>query len=301
MEPYIIGIDIGGTKIKAGLVAGDGRPATVIERPTPQENGSVVMALLGDVCEELIAGAGGPVAAVGVGSAGVVNPHTGIVQDATENIKGWMGTAVKAPLQARLNLPVAVDNDLNVFALGEMTYGAGRGYNSTFCVAVGTGIGAALVINGDIWTGKHYRAGEIGYFYAGDDADGQPRLLEEQAGGRGMERIYQQRMNLPERPSLKEIARRAREDDDAIAHEVITRGARMLGYYLSSLVTTFDPDVFILGGGVPQIGPLWLEPFTAALHDTPLDVSKLAPLKPAELGTDAVMLGAVALAKQALA
>lgn len=294
--PPVIGIDIGGTKIRA--YRANGEAFDPVEYPTPQANGAAVVETLIEICDSL--STDHPIAAIGIGTAGQIDPVQGKVIASTGNIANWLGTDLKTPLAKRFNIPVAVENDVNVFALGEMSTGAGRDFNSALCLAIGTGVGGALVINGEIWSGASYSAGEAGYLFAGQDANGKPTLLESKTGGRALETIYQQRKALPDRPGLREITRRAQEDNDTVARDVITNGARLLGQVLGSVLTFIDPDVLIVGGGVPQIGDLWWQPFVTAVEAVPLRSDRSAAIRRAQLGTDAVMLGAAALARQQL-
>jgi len=295
----VVGVDIGGTKIKACLQDHTNTVSPHVELPTPQAGAQAIITAIGNACEQLIADSAYPVRAIGIGSTGLVDPVRGRVVASTGHIPGWQDVAVTGPLALRLGVPVYIANDVNAFALGEMASGAGRGHQSALCVAVGTGVGGALVFNNDLWTGRNYLAGEAGYLFAGFDGD-KMTILEHCAGGRGLESTYQQRTGASERISLKDISRRAQEDNDANAKAVITAGAHILGSVLGTVLTFFDPDVCIIGGGVPNIGPLWQEPFVAGMQAAPLHNTDTAPIKWAELGTNAVMLGAAALAWKSL-
>jgi glucokinase len=297
-EQTVIGIDIGGTKIRAGLLV-ENHPVHILEVPTPDAGGQAVIDAMIAVCQELHNRPEGPPRAIGIGSAGQIDAKTGLVIGSTDNIADWLGVDLKTPLESAFGVPVAVDNDVNVFALGEMTFGGGRGYDSALCLAIGTGVGGALVFGGNIWTGASYSAGEAGYLFAGM-VDGEPSLLEFRAGGRAMELTYQKSAGLEQRLSLREVSRRALEEDDSLARSVIVEGAQLLGHVMGTTLTFFDPDVFIVGGGVPQIGPLWWDPFIRTIEAAPLRSSKSAAIRRAELGPDAVMLGAAALARKTI-
>jgi glucokinase len=295
----VIGIDIGGTKIKLGLFQHD-LPTIVREHPTPVAGGHAVVETLLDLCAAVIAETGVAAAAIGIGTTGQIDPINGIVLQSTGNIASWAGINLKAPLEREFSIPVVVENDVNAFALGEMSGGAGQGYASALCVTVGTGVGGALVLNGDIWRGASYSAGEVGYLWGGQDEQGKPIILEYRTGGRAMELAYQQRCHLAERLSLREVVRRASEENDQDALAVITNGATLLGQVLGATLTFFDPHVFIVGGGIPEIGELWWRPFIAELEASPLRGPKSAPVVRASLGTDAVMVGAGVFARNAL-
>src|SRR6266511_2537042 len=223
-----MGVDIGGTKTRVGLVDADHRVLDVREAPTPARDGP--RAVL-----EVVAGLGralgarrADVAACGVGTAGVVDRAAGTVVASTDAIAGWAGVPLVQQLTALLGLPVRVDNDANAFALGEAAGGAAQGRAHVLAVTVGTGVGGALVIHGRLWRGAHHNAGEIGHLPVPGFGD---RRCSCGAGG------------------LAEVARRA-ETGDGPAVEVVEEGGGVLGQLLAGLVNAVDPESVVVGGGV---------------------------------------------------
>ncbi len=289
----VIGLDIGASKMLAGLVASTGDVRRRLQAPTPRSPAGI-LAEAHSLCERLIAWSDAPVLAIGVGSAGIVNCHTRRVIHANDNLPGWGGTDL-----ARLSiqgLPVVAENDARAFAFGEATLGAGAGYESLLCVTVGTGIGGAILIGSQIWHGAGYSAGEIGYLVVDWDGE-QPIILDQYASGPAIERAYQAAAGHAERLPLTEISRRA-QAGDSLARDIISQKARRLGCILAGYVTSLNPEALILGGGVPQIGEIWWEPLEAAFRQSlPALLSAMA-LLPASLGVEAVMLGAAQLAWQ---
>ncbi|MBZ0304042.1 MAG: ROK family protein, partial [Anaerolineae bacterium] len=189
--------------------------------------------------------------------------------------------------------------DVNALAVGEGRFGAGRSFREIIYVAVGTGVGGAIVRGGEIWRGVHFNAGEVAYLVADWDAQGRPVIVEDRASGLAMERRYQALAQSAERVPLRQIAERA-DTGDNLARRVIVEGARVLGLVLNPLVGILDPEMLIVGGGVPNIGPLWWDAFESALRDSPMPSVQAVHVAPAALSTNAGLIGAAALALNAL-
>src|SRR5690606_30724354 len=163
----VVGLDIGGTKTAAGVVDRSGAVLAAETRATPAADGPG--AILGAAAELVRAldGRRGIVAAVGVGSAGVIDPRTGRVLSATGTLAGWAGTDLRGELSRRLGLPVEVANDVHAHALGEQWRGAAAGRRDVLLVAVGTGVGASVVLDGRVRYGAHAVAGHAGHVPSG--------------------------------------------------------------------------------------------------------------------------------------
>ncbi|MGH3586146.1 MAG: ROK family protein, partial [Pseudonocardia sp.] len=211
----VVGVDIGGTKIAAGVVDDRG---TVLRRatcPTPSAGVlDAVAALVGRLTERP-----GP---VGVAAPGVIDLASGSVRSATDTLPGWVGTPVRAELEARLGVPVRVDNDVRAMARGEAWAGAGRDHADALYVSVGTGIGGALHRGGEVVRGPHALAGEIAHLLvpvpAGFDGVcgcGRADHLEAAASGPAIERAYRHRTG--RRSGLREIAASMRAGDEEAA------------------------------------------------------------------------------------
>lgn len=296
-----VGVDIGGTKIAAGIVMPDGRvlsPRTVL---TPVQEGpeAVLQTVIRQVRELLDEIPGGNIRAVGIGTAGMVDSGRGVIVHANPNLPGWTGMPLGESVGKAVGLPVYVDNDVNALAVGEGRFGAGRAFREIVYVAVGTGIGGALVRHGEIWRGIHFGAGEVAYLVSGWDERGRPIIVEDRASGPAMEKQYQAVAGSVERLNLRQITERA-HGGDMLAVQVIEEGARILGLVLGPLVAAIDPEILIVGGGVTQIGDLWWNAFETALRDSPLPVLKQVEVAPARLSVHAGLIGAGALALNAL-
>lgn len=297
----LVGIDIGGTKIAALLVSDDG---TVLARgsvPAPAAVGGGAMAdAAADLARELAAQAAVSLAAAGVGAAGVIDHETGTIRAASATFVGWAGFPLADELEQRLGVPVRVENDVNAFLLGEAA-ADGRTDRDVLGVMLGTGVGGALIIDGDLHHGPHGAAGEIGHTPGYSElvcTCGQIGHLETLASGTSIALRYQERTSAPVRDA-REVADRAR-GGDAEAIAVFDAAGRALALACASAATILDLPCAIVGGGVTAAWDL-LEPSIVRTLDTDSPVSGI-PLRitPAVLGSDAVALGAIETARRAL-
>ncbi|MGC4789683.1 ROK family protein [Micromonospora sp. DT178] len=294
MPAPLVGLDIGGTKTAAALVGPDGEVLGRRLAPTPAGSGpAAVLDTAARLARELLdRGGAGP---VGVGTAGTVDPATGTIRYATDSLPGWSGTPVADELAERLARPVRVTNDVNAAALGESWVGAGRDRRDLLLVAVGTGLGGAMLQHGRIATGSRGGAGEVGHL----PAPGAERLrcgcgryghLEGVASGTGLSAAYALGTGL--RITGRAVAERAAAGEPT-AREVVDRAATALGRALAGLVALLDPQAVVLAGGAADaLLPGARAAFTAELPVAWADV----PLLPAALGADAVVVGAARLA-----
>ena len=310
----VIGLDIGGTKIAAHISDGTLWSVGEVTRPTPPESKPEALhqatdkaqakqagreALLNTiiaVCRDLLAEAEKQqisIHAIGIGTAGQVDPDKGIVVDANENLVGWKGTPIAETVGQALGLPVVVDNDVRVMALAECTLGAGKDFQHVLCLTVGTGIGGAIVLNGKLWHGAHFGAGEIGYIKV--DAE---HSIEEVTSGPALERLYQEATDAIEPVSLREIVQRAQQGDAIARNVIVQAGAERLGTFLAPVLAFLDPEAVVVGGGISEIGNLWWQPFIAALRRFKLLSVQHMPILKAQLGNRAGMIGAAILAMQ---
>lgn len=308
-----IGIDIGGTGAKGGVVTDEGELLLRVEHPTDIEAGT--KAIIG-VADELLERAGHEdveVLAVGVGAAGFVDADAGSVTFAPNLV--YDDPNIKAAVAARTRLPVVVDNDANMAVWGERRFGTARGLDHVALITLGTGIGSGFVIDGNLLRGASGAAAEFGHTVV--ELDGPPcpcglrGCLEQLASGNAIKRMgHEAALEHPESTILAfagsldgltatHVAQAAREMDE-VARGVLRRAGRALGVGLSNVVNVFDPQVIVLGGSVARAGEAYLGPcrdelamLTAAQRRRParLDVSSL--------GGDAAIMGAAALALDA--
>lgn len=298
-EPVVVGIDIGGTKTAAAVVRPDGSLAHRAETPTPAQRGphhvlDAAAALAAAVAER----AGITPDAFGVGSAGAFD-ELGVVVHATDHLAGWSGTDVAGGLRSRLRAPVVVVNDVHAAAIGEQTM---AGLERFLFVAVGTGIGGAVVADGRVLLGASGMAGSVGHVRIPSARHrvcscGGADHVEAFASGPGIELTYAEFTGRAR--DLRSIGRLA-EDGDVIAAQVIRVAAEDLGESLASAVVTVDPGAVLLGGGVSGLGALFIDPLTERLRASLRPPFSGVRVEAARSGPDAALIGAGRLAFQSL-
>jgi len=290
----VIAVDIGGTKILAGLVTREGSILHRLQAATPATPPLILAAVqaLCSTLRQVAAEKQWSIHALGIASAGMVNHLQHEVIYANENIPGWTGTSFRK-LPIANELPLASENDVRAMAYGEAILGAGADYEHVLCVTVGTGIGGAIILNKEIWHGATYSAGELAYLVIGWQ-DGEPVFLESCASGKAIERAYQQQMQAQKALALPQIAHRA-YDGDSLARKIIEERASRLGQVLAGYVLSLSPQLVVIAGGVPQIGALWWQPLQSAFEAL-LPQSMRIALHASRFGAEAVIIGAAMLA-----
>lgn len=303
-----VGVDVGGTKLAAGLVAPDGSVLARRRVQTPPEGGPAVAAAIGTVVRELWAEADAGPGPVGVGAAGIVDLD-GMVRYAP-NIPGWRDTPLAAELTAALGVAVRVDNDANAAVWGEFRAGAARGAEgAVLMVTVGTGIGGGLILGGELVRGRHGLAAEFGHLIVSEGGPecgcGNRGCLEAMASGTAIAREAREGLARGEGGALAGLAdptgkdvTRAAADGDAFARGVLARCGAWLGVGIVSLVHALDPELVVVGGGAMQAGELLLAPARAAFAERLMGRASrtMPPIVPAALGDDAGLVGAALLA-----
>ncbi|MBB6674735.1 ROK family protein [Cohnella nanjingensis] len=307
---YAIGVDIGGTKIQFAAIAKDGTILHRHQAPTEAQRGpeQIMAKVLAGIehTREAMEASGAP-AGIGIGSAGQIDCRTGAVVYASDLLPGWAGMPVKRHVEEWFGLSVRIDNDVNVFAIAEKVYGAGRNYNSFVCLALGTGIGGAMVEDGRLVRGAFGGAGELGHvsvdFEGPRCSCGNNGCVELYASGSGIARLGREALALASaageqapdwRPESREIIR-AWLAGEPLAAQVMDRALRALGAAIAGFIHTFNPEAVIIGGGVAEAG----EPFLAALEEqvrtrTSAAMRDACVLLPAYVGADAGVIGAAA-------
>jgi glucokinase len=296
MTNYAIGIDIGGTKISAGVVSELGLvPGTLMTEPTPRREGpEAILRILLRMVHKLD-GAADHADAIGVGTAGIVTTN-GAIFSATDAIAGWQGFTLGESLARALDRPVHVLNDVHAAAFGEAQLGAGRGVASFLMVTVGTGVGGSICRGGFPDIGTTGASGSIGHTAARNQEPrmcpcGQTGHVEAYASGPAMERAY---FDATGRDlSLREIVALGGGDSaDEAAEQVLQNGAAALGVGLADAQNLIDVDLIILGGGVASIGDKYRDAVSVAFAAAALPGPSTAKIYPARLGTEATLTGA---------
>jgi len=295
-------LDIGGTKIAAGLVDPDGSLTYSFALPTRADQGTdAVWAVVSELIENTLEHAGGRVDAVGIGSAGPIDVDAGTVSPV--NIAGWRGFALRDRVAAAVpGVPVRLGGDGVCMALGEYRHGAGRGTRSMLGMVVSTGVGGGLVFDGAPLQGRTGNAGHVGHVVV--DADGElcrcggRGCVETIASGPSMVRWALANGWTPEAAAAdaKTLAAAAQAGDPA-ALAAFRRGTDALAVMITSVAAVCDLELVVIGGGVARSGDLLFGPLRAALSQR-ARLGFLAGLQvvPAELGGDAGLVGAAALA-----
>lgn len=294
----VIGVDLGGTKTSAALVDEDGTLGRIVTAPTPaRDGGTTVLDVVAALVAELLAD---DVAGVGVGTAGVVDSREGLIISSTDTFHDWVGTNVAAGLRERLGWDdgclISVLNDVDAHAVGEWRFGCARSFDSILMVAVGTGVGGAVVLPDGLRTGAHQVAGEMGHVPTPGAEGlvcpcGRSGHLEALSAGPAMERRYAA-LTGEDVPGPK-LMRRA-EAGDPVALRVVEDAATGLGRAIAGIVTVLDPAAVIVGGGVADAGDRWWSPLRAALRAELVPVLREIPVLRAELGPAAALVGSAA-------
>ena len=311
-----IGVDVGGTKVAAGVVDEHGQIIARLKRSTPAASPLLTEQAIADVVTELLDGR--QIAAIGLGAAGFVDSARATMLFAPN--LAWRDEPLKQRVEERLGRPVVVENGANASAWAEARFGAARGYRDVMLVAVGTGIGAAIIIGGELYRGRWGIAGEPGHVRVVPDGRlcgcGNRGCWEQYSSGnalvaearefarrspKGAMRLLQLGGGVPEGISGPEITQAATEGDPAALRCFQTVGG-WLGQGLADLAAVLDPACFVIGGGVSEAGELLLEPartsFERAL--TGRGHRPFAEIRGAQLGENAGIVGAADLARRAV-
>ncbi|MEO3858108.1 ROK family glucokinase [Acrocarpospora sp. B8E8] len=308
-----IGIDIGGTKVAAGVVDDDGKIVESLLRPTPADNPELVAGVVAEAIKELASRH--EVEAVGVGAAGFVDETRSVVRFAPN--LAWREEPLQKKVADLVGLPVVVENDANATAWGEYRFGAGRGETHLVCVTVGTGIGGGVVVGGALYRGRWGMGAELGHIQSVPDGKrcgcGNLGCWEQYASGNAL--VAEARRlaatdpgrasvlleiagGTPERIEGREVTEAARAGDP-VALEAYAWLAGWIGQGLADLAAVLDPGCFIMGGGVSAAADLWLDGVKESFAErlTGRGHRPLADIRTAELGPSAGLVGAADLAR----
>ena len=295
MPPFTLGLDVGATKIAAGLVTGH-RVPKVVSVATPKNNRREVIAAIAKVAEIFLHP---KVTAVGVGIAGAVNSARGLVYASPNFPRDFRQVHLAVALSRRLHRRVTVENDAKCFVLAEATYGAGRGRPTVVGFTLGSGIGFGAVVDGKLLRGRDGLAGEFGHTTVVEHglrcSCGKSGHLESYASGGGMVRFYRQLTG--ELIDTFELERRAHAGETA-ARRTIDFASDVLALWLSNAIATFNPDVVVLGGGLIRLPMLWRSAVPRARRLVPYRQFGDTPIRRAKLGNNAGIIGAALVANQ---
>ncbi len=300
------GIDLGGTKTRIGAVlAGEpGRVVFSVSVPTVRDDPDEGIKSIASLVRQIVSGVNqtlgdrnAELLGVGVGAPGPLDIKEQQLL-ALPNLPKWRGFAIARALERELGVPVTLENDANAAAVGERRFGAGREFEDFVYVTLGTGIGGALILNGELYRGHWGGAGEIGHVQVNPDGPlcgcGRKGCVEALAAGPAIERAYG-------KPSAEVFALAA--SGDARARDVLQTAGRALGRGLAQVFTVLDPEAAVFGGGMAKGNPLALRLYLDACKEE-LEKRAFLPAKRdiphvvSTLGVDAAILGAAWLARQ---
>jgi glucokinase len=313
---HYIGIDLGGTEIKIGIINTEGvilhkdsfKTEATFDGPKMVEYMAACARTVVDRAKLNMKDVQG----VGIGSPGLVEPIKGQVRNVV-NIPMLNDVFLSPDLSKHLGIPAFLDNDVNAMALGEMYYGAAKGYKDVVCLTLGTGVGGGLIFDGKLYRGACFTAGEIGHLSIDPDGlhcpCGNYGCLERYIGRDGIvtrfKTYYQKGIdtNIAQFLDKGEITPRAISNaakaGDALATEVLSETGKILGIALASLTNVLNPEVFVIGGGIANAGELILGPARMELKKRAYTIpAQKAQIIPAKLGNDAGLVGSASLAVQ---
>jgi len=312
----ILALDFGGTKHAAATVAFGERQWRQHGRmlSTPNGDAGTDLAMMRSLIQDLLHKE--KPAAIGVSFGGPVDAATGTVR-LSHHVRGWENTPLREILEAEFGVPVGVDNDANVAALGEHRFGTGQGFSSLLYITVSTGIGGGWILNGHPWRGAEGMAGEIGHMVV-DPAGplclcGKRGCLERLASGPYIAQQADEwmRSHPDQGLVLRTLVRDSREminaqiisqaaaQNDEVATKVLERAGWAMGVGIGNVANLINPQRFVLGGGVTKAGDQFWQVVRRVAKETALPEVHF-DIVPAVLGDEAPLWGAVALAEDLL-
>ncbi len=308
-----IGIDIGGTKIAAGVIDSSGKLLKRVRVESPSDSRDQIVQAVVDLCHDLMNSHN--VAAVGISSAGLINKER--TQILFSPNLDMTGSKIGEEVSTRIQRPVILENDANCAAWGEFKYGAGVGHNSIVMLTVGTGLGSGIVIDGKLVIGGFGMAAESGHMVIKPDGQlcgcGQRGCLEQYASGQALTRnarsfvasgspgaatLLKACNGNPAELTGPMVTAAAAEGDPA-SISILAEAGKWLGFGMAAIAAILDPEIFVIGGGGGDAGDLILKPAQEAFEQrlTARDHRPIAQIVSAQLGNDAGMIGVADLAR----
>lgn len=313
MSEWVVGVDMGATKVALGLIDPTDRVVAYRRLATDVEKGpqALVERIAQSVAElqgELPDGK--RIAALGICSPGPVDHQTGTLIE-PPNLSGLHHVPLRQMLAERLRIPVSLEHDAKAAALGEFHYGAGRGEQSMVYIVVGTGVGAAVIIDGQLYRGMHNTAGEVGHTTL--DRNGEPcscgsrGCVETYLSGPWLARRYTRalervgRRQQGHQPVSGELVATLAEQGDVLALQIVKEAGEALGLAIASMAMIMDIELYVVGSSVARLGDLLLEPARQIVpHYTYRSVGSRVRIIATELWDDGPILGCGWLARQLL-
>jgi len=295
-KKYTIGVDVGGTKIVAGLVS-DGKIIRKERFATKSSEKSGKKEIITNLKNAIDSVWDERVESIGLGLAGTTDPKKVFFYRGANYPKSFRNIYLKPELK-KFGVPIKIDNDVHCFTLGEALYGGGKGQPVVFGMTLGTGLGGSLVINGQVFRGRDNAAGEIGHTtIAMTDSKaicgmGLTGHLEAYASGTGISRMVAERYNTPFSP--EELERRDKAGEKK-AHEIVEVAGHAFAVGCANVVLTLNPDVIVVGGGLARMQALWKVLRREFKGLIPYPQLRSTPVIKSKLSHDANILGAANL------
>lgn len=310
MKKYVIGVDLGGTKISTAISIIEGNILANVVLPTKAEEGeAAVLGRIVQSIDEVIVGSStsiDEIEAIGIGSPGPLDAKKGIIIT-TPNLP-FKNYNLVQPLKEKYNIPVYLDNDANAAAIGEYMFGAGKGKNSIVYFTVSTGVGGGAVLDGKVYRGHTSNALEIGHTTVDPNGPrcncGNLGCLEAMSSGTAIAKKGKEAVSTNVETSLKkhdtvtsyEVFKEA-EAGDEVAKDIIDNALTYLGIGVANAISTFDPEMIIIGGGVSKAGDIVFDTVKKVVNKRCFkSMAESCEIVTAGLGSDAGVVGAVALA-----
>ncbi|NQT96001.1 MAG: ROK family protein [Candidatus Omnitrophica bacterium] len=309
----IIGVDIGATFVKIGLVDAKGKILHKDSFATKKhKNRDKLLSEIVDRVDRLALGNRSNIAGVGVGVPGPVLFKKGIVYNLT-NIKGWKRVPLKSILSKRLKgMPIVVDNDANCACLGEALWGAAKGYRDIVCITLGSGVGGGIMIDGRVYRGRNYSAAEIGHICIDRNGPrcncGSNGCFETFGGNNYIVKEVVSRLNKGERSSVLELAGnkytnitpklldKAARQGDKFSIKAWEKVGLNIGIGLAGIVNVLNPEIIVIGGGLSKAGEHLFGSIRETVKARAMDIfTKGLKIKRAKFIEDAGIVGAAAL------
>ncbi len=308
MTAALIGVDLGGTSIRAAVATGDVTHGEPVLRDTPSKDGPGAVLDAVAECARQATG-GGAISGLAIGIPGPVDPRAGVVHD-TPNMVGWKEVPAAAMLSARVGCPVVICHDAAAAGYAELMAGAGRGARHLLFITVSTGIGGALFIEGDLYNGTTGSAGEVGHTPISDDGprcgQGHPGCLEGTSSGTAIAARARAELAAGAASTLRgadpatldaRAIAAAANGGDALSLRLFNDAGHALGRAIGGFINVLAPDVIVIGGGLIHAGDLLLGPARHAATQIAFEIpARRCKIVTAALGTDAGLIGAVAWA-----
>jgi glucokinase len=316
--PLALGIDLGGTKILTAVADPRGEMRSRDHSITPAAKGTdaVIQAILQSAARALQqAGiSASELSAIGVGAPGLSNPQTGVLYT-SPNLPGWRDVPLRDIIEEKFSKKSFLINDANAAAVGELSFGAGKGARDLIYITISTGIGGGLIIDGRIYTGPAGTAGELGHMTIDDEGPscncGNIGCWETLASGTALAREARRRITEGAETTIldhaggdvekvtAETVHKAAVRGDSLASELIARTSYYVGVGLANLINIFNPELIVIGGGLSNMGDMLLEPAFREAKQRAFKQSYWAVrFARAELGRNSGVLGAAAFAFQ---